>query len=84
MTKDKEKLCEIIELQMSAFHLLAVHGNVCMGLRHPNDIGPNRQLAIEFLNYAEAKLKAAGIINDKDIKRIHKVEFQESPHDDIR
>jgi len=42
MTKDKEKLCEIIELQMSAFHLLVVHGNVCLGLRHPNNIGPNR------------------------------------------
>ena len=80
MTKDKEKLCEIIELQMSAFHLLVVHGNVCLGLRHPKNIGPNRKLAIEFLNYAEAKLKDAGIINDKDIKRIHKLEQKESPH----
>jgi hypothetical protein len=80
MTKDKEKLCEIIELQMSAFHLLAIHGNVCLGLRHPKNTGPNRQLAIEFINYAESKLKAAGIINDKDIKRIHKLEQKESPH----
>jgi len=80
MTKDKEKLCEIIELQISALHLIAVHGNVCLGLRHPKNTGPNRKLAIEFLNYAEAKLKDAGIIDDDDIKRIHKLEQKESPH----
>jgi hypothetical protein len=80
MTNDNQKLCKIIELQMSAFHLLVIHGNVCLGLRHPKNTGLNRKLAIEFINYAEAKLKEAGIINDKDIKRIHKLERKESPH----
>ena len=80
MTNDKEKLCGIIDLQMSALHLLAVHGNVCLGLRHPNNKGPNRQLALEFINYAEQKLKAAGLINDQDIEEIHRIEWEESPN----
>ena len=78
----KVKLSEIIELQISAVHLLAVHGNVCLGLRHPKNIGPNRQFALEFINYTESKLKEAGIIDDEDIKIIHMIEFQESPHDE--
>ena len=48
MTEDEEKLSEIIELQISAVHLLAVHGNVCLGLRYPKNTGPNRQLAMEL------------------------------------
>lgn len=80
MTDDEEKLGGIIDLHISALHLLAVHGNVCLGLRHPENKGPNRQLGIEFLNYAEAKLKAAGIINDNDITLIHKTEQEENPH----
>ena len=81
MTNDKEKLCKIIELQMSALHLIAIHGNVCLGLRYPNNKGPNRKLALEFLNYAESKLKEDGIIDDFDIELIHNVEREESPHD---
>ena len=80
MTKDKKKVFQIIELQISALHLIAVHGNVCLGLRHPNNKGPNRKIALEFLNYAEAKLKDAGIIDDFDIELIHDVERDESPH----
>ena len=80
MTEDSRKWEEIIELQMSALHLLAVHGNVCLGLRHPTNTGPNRKLALEFVNYAEQKLKSAGLINDQDIENIHNVEQEESPH----
>jgi len=80
MEKDTRAWEEIIELRMSALHLLAVHGNVCLGLRHPTNTGPNRKLALEFLGYSEQKLKSAGLINDEDIENIHKVEQEESPH----
>ena len=80
MEKDNRAWEEIIELRMSALHLLAVHGNVCLGLRHPTNTGFNRKLAMVFLGYAEQKLKSAGLINDEDIENIHKVEQEESPH----
>ena len=80
MEKDNRAWEEIIELRMSALHVLAVHGNVCLGLRHPTNTGLNRKLALEFIGYVENKLKSAGLINDQDIEKIHNVEQEESPH----
>jgi len=75
----EEKLDQTVELRMSALHLLIVHGNICLGLRHPDNYGPSRELALEFVNYAENILKEIGVLNSRDIRLIHKTEQEESP-----
>lgn len=71
---------EIIDMKISALHLMAIHGNLCLALRHPGNNGPSRKLIIEFVNSIENKLKDIGMFTDEDIKLMHQVEEEESPH----
>ena len=73
----------IVPLFINGLSLLAVHGVCCLGLRHPDYTGPSRKLVLEFVKAAEDKLLEIGAITEEDIKEIHQVERDESPHKDL-
>ena len=81
---DTSKLEIDIGIYVDGLHLIAVHGACCLALRHPAFTGPLRKLVLEFIEAAEWKLKQIGAINEEDIKEIHQVEQEESPHRDIK
>ena len=76
---NSEKVEEPITITRRALDWLAVHGNVCLGLRHPNNIGPSRAMVEKFLADLEAELLACGLLSPADIAEIHQLERQESP-----
>ena len=67
-----------IIIEFTAFELLTVHGNVCLGLRHPYNTGPSRKTAENFVLLAEENLKKCGFLTDSEIRLIHRVENEET------
>ena len=59
-----------------AYVWLAVHGNLCLSLRHPLNTGPSRRLAEEHIVGIEQALLTVGVLDAEDIKKIHRTEHQ--------
>jgi hypothetical protein len=69
-----KKIDEIITIKVDALTLMAAHGNICLGLRHPQNNGFSRKLVEEFVSTIEKKLIECGLLNEEDIGEIHQVE----------
>lgn len=59
---------------------LAIHGNLCLALRHPQNKGASRQLVINFVNHLGSKLVEWQVITIEELEAAHKLEREESPH----
>ncbi len=57
---------------LRAIVLLALHGNLCLALRHPANIGPSRRLVIEMVHELERVLGAAGLTTVADIEKVRR------------
>lgn len=64
-----------ISIQLPAISWLAVHGNLCLALRHPENIGPSRTLAKSAILTIEAALLALDIMDQEDIEKVHRTEL---------
>lgn len=73
-TFTEEELSRIVVVEMNVLEWMAIHGNVCLGLRHPKNTGPSRMCAEKFLSVIEDALLMTGVFNTKMIQEIHKVE----------
>ena len=60
---------------LSILDLIAIHGNICLGLRHPDNTGPTRQIAETVIDTIEQIFKDTGMEDDV-IAEIHKVESE--------
>ena len=66
-----------VYLNLSIHDLLAIHGNLCLGLRHPDNTGPTRQIAYNVVQTIEKIFKETGMPDDV-LMEIHKVESEET------
>jgi hypothetical protein len=73
-TKFDIKIC----LELPALQLMAVHGAICLGLRHPNLKAPSRAIILEFVAATESAMVHCGLISQKHVALIHKVEQEET------
>ena len=64
-------------LYFNILDLVAIHGNICLGLRHPNNTGTTRQVAYNVIATIEKIFQDTGMENDV-IAEIHKVESEET------
>jgi hypothetical protein len=64
-------------LDFSILDLVAIHGNICLGLRHPDNTGPLRQIAANVIDTIEQIFKDTGMEDDV-IAEIHKVESEKT------
>jgi hypothetical protein len=64
-------------LDLSILDLIAIHGNICLGLRHPDNTGPTRQIAANVVDIIEQIFKDTGMEDDV-MSEIHKVEAEET------
>jgi hypothetical protein len=77
----KEKnLSRTFVITIEGTYAMAVHGALCLGLRHPAFTGPSRRLVLHIVYELEKAMKAEDILDDRDIQMIHQVENEESPH----
>lgn len=59
---------------------MAVHGTLCLGLRHPSYVGPSRRLVEEFVRALGDGLVAWGCLTAEELELVQKTEAEESPH----
>ena len=75
MNKDQKFLSPA---QVTANHLtwLAVHGNLCLALRHPANKGPSRQWVLTFVKDLGKALVKWGVITEEELKQTEKTEIE--------
>jgi hypothetical protein len=56
---------------------LTIHGNVCLALRHPQNRGPSRQIALVFVKELGKALVRWGAITEEELKDAEKLEAEE-------
>jgi hypothetical protein len=66
-----------VYLNLSIHDLLAIHGNICLGLRHPDNTGTTSQIAYNVVTTIEKIFKETGMSDDV-LAEIHKVEAEET------
>jgi len=59
---------------------LAVHGNICLALRHPQNIGASRPLVEKFVKELGKKLVEWRVVTQEELEAAEKLEREESPH----
>jgi len=59
---------------------LAVHGNICLALRHPQNKGASRRLVEKFVKELGNKLVEWKVITQQELEATEKLEQEESPH----
>lgn len=79
-TSKLENKCDIItDLQ----HVLAIHGMLCLALRHPKLGKETRKRGKRTIKALEDLMLQEGLIDEETRKEIHQVEKQENPPDGI-
>jgi len=68
----------LLQINLPALHLMALHGYICLGLRHPKTTGPSRDIVLHYIDVFETLLLNSGLLDEDDVRLIHKVEMEES------
>lgn len=64
------------------FHTwLTIYGNVCLALRHPQNRGPSRQVAVIFVKELGKALVRWGALTEEELKEAEKIEIEEGSPD---
>lgn len=58
---------------------MAVHGYLCLALRHPQANGPSRQIALHVVDQLEKLLVEGGLLSREEMAEGHQVEAAEGP-----
>jgi hypothetical protein len=66
-------------LELTPALALALHGNLCLALRHPENHGHSRALVEQLVEDLEALLEGAGVLNAEQLLAIHRVEAEAAP-----
>jgi len=74
---DITKMNHIHLLEIDGLTALAIHGNLCLALRHPENNGASRYLIEKTIKEIEVLLIEDGLINKDDLREIHRVEKEE-------
>jgi hypothetical protein len=59
---------------------MAIHGTLCLGLRHPAYKGPSRLLVKSFTEELGRKLVEWGALTEEELALVDRTEQQESLH----
>jgi len=57
---------------------MAVHGNLCLALRHPSNTGPSRQIVIRFVRALGHRLVTHGVLTAEELRVAQRVEIDEA------
>lgn len=74
MAINYDKANRYLTIEMISGRWLAIHGYLCLALRHPQATGPTRQIALDLVQDLEAAFLAQGLLDQEDVDLIHKVE----------
>jgi hypothetical protein len=78
--RKREALTSLHLLETSGLVWLAVHGSLCLALRHPGFTGEARDMVLNFTKTLGQALVDCGALTEQDLALVEQVEQQENPH----
>jgi len=66
-----------IAFQTDVLHIIAMHGNLLLGLRHPSNTGESREVLRNVIEEMEAALISAGCLSFDEVSNLHRSEIEE-------
>jgi hypothetical protein len=69
-----DKALDTVGVEAPQWVWLAVHGYLCLGLRHPMAGGEAREAALAFVNRLSAKLVECGLVSQEFMDRANHYE----------
>ena len=70
-----------IPLTISRIGLMALHGSLCLALRHPQFTGPSREIVINATKQIGKYLVDTGILTAQQLSEAEKLEAEEGSQD---
>jgi hypothetical protein len=69
-------------LQADVLTWMAIHGSLCLALRHPSYKGPSRKIVKKFCDSLGNSLVIWQALTPEQLELVHKTEAEKSPHHD--
>jgi len=79
--KPEELVNKHVSVTTNLLTWLAIHGNLCLALRHPANKGPSRPLVVNFTKQLGKKLVEWGVLTHQQLKSAEKLEIEEGSTD---
>lgn len=57
---------------------MAVHGNLCLALRHRSNVGPSRALMVTFVRALGQNLVENGVLTPDELRQAQRLEIDET------
>jgi len=76
-----EKLNRKAAISTPLLTWVAIHGNLCLALRHPENVGDSRKLVLNFVKELGRFLVKSGIFTEAQLEAMEKVEIEEGSRD---
>lgn len=64
-------------IKVNVLTLMAVHGNLCLALRHPRNLGESRDLVLNFCKQIGEELVLLGAMTPEQLKEAYRMEAEE-------
>lgn len=77
MNLDADLLRQRVTVELPLIAWLAIHGNLCLALRHPQNRGPSRLTCIDALERLAELIIEHGLMTREEMAEAHRVEQQE-------
>jgi len=78
---DLQRLNKNASISAPLITWVAIHGNLCLALRHPNNVGDSRKLVLNFVKDLGKFLVDCKIFTESQLEAIEKVEIEEGSID---
>jgi len=73
---DISKLSDTVEINAALCKWMAIHGALCLALRHPEMGASVREVLLECVAKLEALFLGTGLLTPEEIAEIHRVEVE--------
>lgn len=70
-----------VTLNLDALTLLAIHGSLCLALRHPQNKGESRHIVVSFVKQIGQHMVNLGILSSEQLRQIERIEAEEGSPD---
>jgi len=68
-------------VEASGLLWMAIHGNLCLALRHPSNVGESRDLVVDFVKRLGRLLVEWSVLTEEQLRYTERVEVEEGSTD---
>lgn len=83
MAAGRPAMTEPHSIETAGLVWMALHGTICLELRHPAYTGPSRPLVVSFVRELGMCLVQWGVLTAAELEAVENFEREESVHGDV-